>query len=93
LAALKRILRYIQGTLHLGLMIHPCQCQDELVVYSDADWVECPDTRKSTSGYEVFLGDNLISWSSKHQNTVFRSNVETECRVFTNAVTKASWLC
>ena len=59
LAALKRILRNVKGTLHLGLL-HPSS-QSELTVYSDADWAGCPDTRKSTSGYAVFLGDNLVS--------------------------------
>jgi hypothetical protein len=53
-------------------MIRPCQSQEELVVYSDAGWAGCPDTRRSTLGYAVFLGDNLISWSSKRQNTVSR---------------------
>jgi len=60
LAALKRILRYIRGTLHLGLHLRPSGV-DDLVAYSDADWASCPDTRKSTSGYTVFLGDNLVS--------------------------------
>ena len=64
LAALKRILRYIHGTLHLGLLIRP-SAQSDLVVYSNADWAGCPDTRRSTSGYAVFLGDNLVFWSSK----------------------------
>jgi len=91
LAALKCILRYIRGTLHLGLVLRPCQ-QEDLVVYSDADWAGCPDTRKSTSGYAVFLGDNLISWSSKRQNTVSRSSAEAEYCAVANAVAEASWL-
>ena len=60
LAALKRILRYVRGTLHLGLLLRPTTSAD-LVVYTDADWAGCPDTRRSTSGYAVFLGDNLVS--------------------------------
>jgi hypothetical protein len=91
LAALKRILRYIRGTLHLGLRLRP-STQDDLVVYSDADWAGCPDTRKSTSGYAVFLGDNLVSWSSKRQNTVSRSGAEAEYRAVANGVAEASWL-
>jgi hypothetical protein len=75
LAALKRILRYVRGTLHMGLLVHPSTALD-LVVYSDADCAGCPDTRKSTSGYAVFLGDNLVPWSSKRQNTVSRSSAE-----------------
>jgi hypothetical protein len=91
LAALKRILRYISGTLHLGLHLRPSSI-DTLVVYSDADWAGCPDTRKSTSGYAVFLGDNLISWSSKRQVTVSRCSAEAEYRVVANAVAEATRL-
>jgi len=66
LAALKRILRYVRGTLHMGLLLRPSRSSD-LMVYSDADWAGCPDTRRSISGYAVFLGDNLVSWFSKRQ--------------------------
>jgi len=91
LVALKRILRYLQGTLDLGLLLRPSTSSD-LVVYTDADWVGCPDTRKSTSGYAVFLGDNLISWSSKRQSTVSRSSAEAEYRAVANGVAEATWL-
>jgi hypothetical protein len=91
LVALKRILRYIQGSLHLGLHLRPSSVED-LVVYSDADWVGCPNTRKSTSGYAVFLSANLISWSSKRQATVSHSSTEAEYRAVANAVAEASWL-
>jgi hypothetical protein len=93
LAALKRILCYVRGTFQLGLMIRPCQRQ-VLVVYSDAEWTGCPDTRRSTLGYAVFLGDNLISWSSKHQNTFLAPALKlsivrspTQCRGFLAATT------
>ncbi|GJY93289.1 ribonuclease H-like domain-containing protein [Tanacetum coccineum] len=46
----------------------------DLVAYSDADWAGCPTTRRSTSGYCVFLGNNLLSWSSKHQPTLSHSS-------------------
>jgi hypothetical protein len=64
------------------------------VIYSDADWVGCPDTRKSTSRYVVFLGDNLISWSSKpkRQVTASRSSAEAEYRVVANVVAETTWL-
>jgi hypothetical protein len=61
---MKRILRYLQGTSDYGLFLRRSSSFD-LVVYTDADWVCCPDTCRSTSGYAVFLGDNLVSWSVK----------------------------
>jgi hypothetical protein len=61
---IKWILRYVKGTSHLGLQLHTAS-SSELTAYSDADWAGCPDTRKSTFGFCVFLGSNLVSWSSK----------------------------
>ena len=55
LAALKCLLRYVRGTVDLGLVLHRSSSA-ELVVYTNADWAGCPDTRHSTSGYAVFLG-------------------------------------
>uniref|UniRef100_A0A8R7VAY3 Reverse transcriptase Ty1/copia-type domain-containing protein n=1 Tax=Triticum urartu TaxID=4572 RepID=A0A8R7VAY3_TRIUA len=87
----KRILCYVRGTTHMGLQIHR-SAASELVAYSDADWAGCPDTRKSTSGYCVFLGSNLLTWSSKRQNTVSRSSAEAEYRAVANAVAEAAWI-
>jgi hypothetical protein len=92
LVALKCILHYVRGTLRLGLHLSPSS-QLELVVYSDADWAGCPDTRRSTSSYAVFLGANLVSWSSKRQNTVSRSSAEAEYGVVANAFVEVSWPC
>ncbi|GAA0147669.1 transmembrane signal receptor [Lithospermum erythrorhizon] len=91
LLALKRILRYLQGTLDYGLHLYkssPCA----LTSYIDVDWAGGPDTRKSTSGFCVFLGDHLISWSSKRQTTISRSSAEAEYRGVTNVVSEACWL-
>ena len=59
LAVLKRLLRYVR-IVGFGLALHRSPTS-ELVVYTDADWAGCPDTRRSTSGYAVFLGGNLVS--------------------------------
>ena len=91
LTALKQILRYLQGTLSLGLTMRRSSPAD-LVVYMDADWAGYPDTRRSTSGYAVFLGDNLVSWSFKRQHTVSRSSAEAEYRAVANGVAEATWL-
>ncbi|XP_071718633.1 uncharacterized mitochondrial protein AtMg00810-like [Rutidosis leptorrhynchoides] len=85
LAALRRILRYVQGTIDLGLQLHASPATS-LTAYSDADWAGCPTTRRSTSGYCVFLGDNLLSWSSKRQQTPSRFSAEAEYRGVANVV-------
>ncbi|XP_021986899.1 uncharacterized mitochondrial protein AtMg00810-like [Helianthus annuus] len=90
-AFLKRIIRYLQGTLAYGLRIMKSGT-DSLIAYSDADWGGCPDSRRSTSGYCVFLGDNLISWSSKRQPTISLSSAEAEYRGVANAVAEATWI-
>ena len=87
----KRILRYIRGTMSLGLTL-TASASLEMVAYSDADWAGCPDTRRSTSGYCVYLGPSLVSWSSKRQPTVSRSSAEAECRAVANAVGEFTWL-
>jgi hypothetical protein len=87
----KRIIRYVKGTLDLGTHISPSSISS-LVAYSDADWAGCPDTRRSTSGFCVFLGDNLISWSSKRQLTVSRSSAEAEYRAVAHVVAESCWI-
>ncbi|GAA0184115.1 hypothetical protein LIER_31412 [Lithospermum erythrorhizon] len=88
---LKRVIHYIQGTLDYGLHLYK-SCSSSLVSYTNADWAGCPDTRKSTSGFCIFLCDNLISWSSKRQATLSRSNDEAEYHGVANVVSEARWL-
>jgi hypothetical protein len=87
--AMKHILRYLQGTPDYGLLLHRSSCSD-LIVYTDADWAGCPDTRQSTSGYVVFLWDNLVSWWAKRQTVVSRSSAEAEYRAIANGVAEAT---
>jgi hypothetical protein len=91
LATLKRLLYYVRGTVDFGLVLHRSPSA-ELVIYTDADWAGCPDTRRSTSSYVVFLGGNLISWSSKRQPVVSRSIAEAEYRAVANGMAEVSWL-
>ncbi|XP_071708325.1 uncharacterized mitochondrial protein AtMg00810-like [Rutidosis leptorrhynchoides] len=89
--ALKRIIRYVKGTTDLSLQLY-ASSPTTLVAYSDADWAGCPTTRRSTSGYCVFLGNNLLSWSSKRQLTPSRSSAEAEYRGVANAIAETCWI-
>ncbi|GJW58443.1 ribonuclease H-like domain-containing protein [Tanacetum coccineum] len=91
LNAMKRVLRYLRGTTDLGLQLFR-STTSQPIAYSDADWAGCPATRRSTSGYCVFLGDNLLTWSSKRRDTLSRSSGEAEYRGVANAVAETSWI-
>lgn len=88
---LKRILRYIKGTLELGLHIRKNKFL-VLNAYSDSDWAGCKETRRSTTGICTLLGQNLISWSAKRQATVAKSSTEAEYRALTSAAQELAWL-
>jgi hypothetical protein len=92
LAIVKRILRYVRGTMTYGLYLRGTTSTPTIIAYSDADWAGCPDTRRSTSGYCIYLGNALVSWSSKRQATVSRSSAEAEYRAVANAVAECIWL-
>ncbi|GJX75879.1 ribonuclease H-like domain-containing protein [Tanacetum coccineum] len=91
LNAMKCVLRYLWGTTELGLQLFRSSTS-QLTAYFDADWAGCPATRRSTSGYCVFLGANIMSWSSKRQETLSRSSAEAEYRGVANAVAETSWV-
>ncbi|XP_041021256.1 uncharacterized mitochondrial protein AtMg00810-like [Juglans microcarpa x Juglans regia] len=87
----KRILRYLKFSIDFSLLIKPSP-STQLSVYSNADWAGSPNDRKSTFGYYIYYGHNLISWSSKKQLTVARSSTEAEYRVVAHATAEALWL-
>ncbi|XP_035845798.1 uncharacterized mitochondrial protein AtMg00810-like [Helianthus annuus] len=89
--SVKRILRYVKGTIAFGLCFSK-PTTTKLVGYSDADWARCIETRRSTYGYSIYLGGNLVSWSAKKQPTVSRSSCESEYRAMANTAAEIIWL-
>ena len=89
--AVKRILRYVKGTLSTGLRIRKSPSTG-VSIFTDADWAGCIDDRRSTSGFAVFVGSNLVSWSSKKQPTVSRSSTEAEYKALANGAAEAIWV-
>ncbi|XP_028127590.1 uncharacterized protein LOC114324065 [Camellia sinensis] len=87
-AHVKRLLRYLKGTLNLGLYFSPGPLI--LQANSDSDWAGNSYDRRSTTDYCVFLGSNLISWSAKKQPTVACSSTEAEYRALAQTAAELS---
>ncbi|GJY19529.1 uncharacterized mitochondrial protein-like protein [Tanacetum coccineum] len=87
----KRILRYVKGTISFGLNFTKPK-HISVMGYSDADWARCLETRRSTYGYLIFLGGNLVSWSAMKQPTVSRSSCESEYRAMANTAAEIVWI-
>ncbi|KAF5785164.1 putative RNA-directed DNA polymerase [Helianthus annuus] len=99
----KRILRYLKGTADLGLRIRhhtdsvlhaftDAHWIDSVQAYSDSDWAGCPVDRRSTGGFVVYIGSNLVSWSARKQRTVSRSSTESEYKALADTVAESIWL-
>ncbi|RVW85983.1 Retrovirus-related Pol polyprotein from transposon RE1 [Vitis vinifera] len=83
--------RYIKSTPGQGVL-YENRGHTQVVGYTDVDWAGSPTDRRSTSGYCVFIGGNLISWKSKKQDVVARSSAEAEYRAMALATCKLIWL-
>ena len=91
--AVKRIMRYLNGSLMLGLHYsNNAEEGKELIGYSDADWAGDLDDRKSTSGFIFSLSGGAVSWRSKKQTCVALSTAEAEYIALAAAFQEAVWL-
>ena len=90
-SACKRLLRYVSGTRTLGLSFRPTT-RFTLEGFSDADWACNVDDRRYTTGYCVFLGGNLVTWSSRKQQVIARSNTESKYRALASVTMELIWI-
>nr|GEX50464.1 retrovirus-related Pol polyprotein from transposon TNT 1-94 [Tanacetum cinerariifolium] len=91
LHAVKRIFRYLRGTINPGLW-YPKDSSIALRAFADADHVGCQDTRRSTSGSLQFLRDRLISWLSKRQKSAAISSTEAEYIALFGCCVQILWM-
>ncbi|KAL0285420.1 UNVERIFIED_CONTAM: Retrovirus-related Pol polyprotein from transposon RE2 [Sesamum calycinum] len=85
------ILRYLRGSSSLGLFFSS-RSSLQLSAFSDAAWASCLDSRRSITGFCIFLGSSIISWKTKKQATVSRSSAEAEYRSMASTVSELLWI-
>jgi hypothetical protein len=90
-SAVKRILRYLKGCARMGIKIRK-SASCSVSAYSDADWAGSLDDRRSTGGFAIYIGSNLVSWNAKKQATVSRSSTESEYKSMANATAEIIWV-
>jgi hypothetical protein len=91
LVVFKRIFKYLKGTMTHGLW-YPRNQNFQLTTYSDVDWENCFDERKSTSGGTFFLGNLLVAWLSKKQGSISLSTTEAEYIDVATCCTQILWM-
>ncbi|GJX58007.1 hypothetical protein Tco_0289397 [Tanacetum coccineum] len=91
LHAVKRIFRYLKGTIIMGLWYSKDSCI-ALTAFADADHAVCQDTRKITSGTMQLLGDRLVSWSSKKQKSTAISSTKAEYIALSGCCAQILWM-
>ena len=91
LQAIHKVLCYLKGTIGHGLF-YGCDLNFDIRGYSDSDWSGCPDSRRSVTGLAMFVGDSLVTWRSKKQDTVSCSSAEAEYRAMCSATKEMMWI-
>ena len=89
--AVEQILCYLKRAPGRGIL-YSNHGHNRIEYFFDADWAGYKDDRRSTSGYCVFVGGNLVSWKSKKQRVVSRSSGESEYRAMTQSMCEIMWL-
>jgi hypothetical protein len=86
-----RVVRYLKGNPGQGIFLDN-NCDLRLYGWCDADWAACPLTRRSLTGWIIFLGCSPISWKTKKQQIVSRSSAEAEYRSMANTACELKWV-
>ncbi|GJY83172.1 ribonuclease H-like domain-containing protein [Tanacetum coccineum] len=86
-----RVLRYLKVAPGKGISFNKGSDLD-LKVYVDSNWEKCKVTRKSVTGYAVFMGKSLISWKSKKQSMLSKSFAEAEYRAMNSVTCEVMWI-
>lgn len=87
-----RVVKYLKCSPGLGILL-TAQNSMSLLAYCDSDWASCPMSRRSLTYFCIKLGDSLLSWRTKKQNTVSRSSAEAEYRAMTTTTCELVWIC
>nr|KYP35873.1 Copia protein [Cajanus cajan] len=87
----KRLLLYLSGTKDQGLLFQKSPSLP-ITGFADSDWAADRTDMRSTTGYCVYLGKNLVSWMAKKQHTVSRSSTEAEFRSLAATVSEITWI-
>ncbi|GJX92694.1 retrovirus-related pol polyprotein from transposon TNT 1-94 [Tanacetum coccineum] len=91
LTAVKRVFRYLKGTINIGLW-YPKDTGFNLTAFADANHAGCQDSRKSTSDSAQFIGEKLVSWSSKKQKSTAISTTEAEYISLSGCCAQILWM-
>lgn len=86
-----RVVKYLKGSIGLGILL-PSPSSTSIFAYCDSDWVSYPMPRRSLIGFCVIIGDSLLSWRTKKQNTVLRSSAEAEYRAMATTICVVAWI-
>ena len=87
LDAAHHLLQYLKSSPGQGVLFSS-QSSFQLRAFADADWGSCLDSRKSVTGFCIFLGDSMVSWKAKKQTTLSRSSAEAEYRALASTVSE-----